>query len=541
MKPALRLVIPLLLAALASCEKKSPDPGPTPILADSSRASPTAPNALTSATTSAAPLPVSDLPPARVVETPLPVAVFHVSKYDPMVVLAAGPSPDEVKLRLFDVGGKMVVAPSFRLLEGGALSDESVPGFEPSEFPGGDYKDRSTGGNWLRVKEIMGSYPDDLWVSAHGEWGIVAPRADYPVEHDYVWQRMYGHWGRVKDYPLAASPWSHGRTLAFMATGGFALARPQKGKLAELPKQAKRTSGAARVSVVTMTALRSGEVVVLGTDGDASGRLALETWDGDEGDALGASRVLTLSTPEETPQRAWLFASKGRAIVVASYRDSAFAAEIVGDKPKRIALPASHIDAAHLAADGTLVVASGTDVYRHEGGGAFARAALPAKLKEITGLFAESKDRLYITAWTEAGASVLLWTGESKEELPPPPAASAAPAPQGSAAVADDLLKTFPALQAGCATPFVVFFPVSKATSKDFAFPQTRATLKDFPALAKLRVIDFKAASTRFVGAAAPDLETATALVEHWNRRDEKSKARPACFAPPEDARVLLP
>lgn len=531
------LLLTALVSSASGCDRKPP-PGPAvaPIRADTAPA-PT----LATASAGATPSPIApEAPGARLADAPLPLAVFHVSQYEPAPAFAEPPSADDAKMRVFDVGGRMVVAPMFNGPADGKLGDDSPVGFEPDDFPGGDYRGNPTGANWLRVKSIAGSYPEDLWVEAHGTWGYVAPRAGYPVPGDYVWQRQYGHWGRVKEAPVGAAAWSHGRTLAYLELSHFALAHPQKGKLGELPQQAE-LGGHARVEVRAMTALRSGEVVVAGVDAADGGHLAIEAWDGDSGDALHTSRVVPLPASEAAaPNRTWLFASKARVLVVASYGDHVFAAEIpAGEPPRRLALPIAHVAEACVAADGTLFVASDTEVFRHEGSGAFARGAAPLPIKEITGLFAEARDRAYVSVLNDVGQSLLLWTGEAKEPLPAPPPPPAAGAPSGSVATAEKLLATFPVLAPGCATPFVVFFPVSSATGHDFAFPQTRATLADFAARSKLGVVDFRAGGRRYVGATAPDVETATALSVHWNARDAKSPSRPACFAPPAEARVL--
>ncbi|HLM74514.1 MAG TPA: hypothetical protein VK459_17530 [Polyangiaceae bacterium] len=103
----------------------------------------------------------------------------------------------------------------------------------------------------------------------------------------------------------------------------------------------------------------------------------------------------------------------------------------------------------------------------------------------------------------------------------------------------EELLSMFPALTAECRTPFVTFFPVSKSTPANFNFPQTQRIRKEFPGREALRVIDFEYRSARFVGAVAPDTKVAEALVEHWNKRDEKSKSRAACFTPPDGVRTV--
>src|SRR5208337_4885918 len=96
--------------------------------------------------------------------------------------------PTQLKLRVFDVGGRMVVAPAFSSLSEGILADPPGDGFDPGEFPGADYRDQATGANWIEVRRIVGVYPEDLWVEGHGTWGHAEARAGWPVEHDYVWQ-----------------------------------------------------------------------------------------------------------------------------------------------------------------------------------------------------------------------------------------------------------------------------------------------------------------------------------------------------------------
>jgi hypothetical protein len=403
----------------------------------------------------------------------------------------------------------------------------------------------------------MGRYPDDLWVEASGTFGMVTPRQNFTAENAYTYQRQFGRWGRVKENPVAAAPWTKGRTLAYLATREFKLAQPRKGKLGELPKQAAGEGCPQRVSGLAMAVSAGGEIALLGTDCERLRKLAIERWEADSGDgqALAKSRVVPLPSPDDGwPSAAWIFERAGVLYAMANYFSGPWLAEIRGDSIKEIKLPVTKIMDAHAAADGSLFfLASDGYVYRYDGllgeGPAFTRAAIPAKYapKSITGIAAESRDLLYATVLTEAkNAPLLLWS------KPTPPTVEEAVAraeqrasdksPPAGATVTlspEELLSAFPALTAECKTPFVTFFPVSKSTPANFNFPQTQRIIKEFPGREALRVIDFEHRSARFVGAIAPDLKVAEALVEHWNKRDEKSKSRAACFPPPDAARTV--
>jgi hypothetical protein len=465
---------------------------------------------------------------------------------------------DHDRRRIFVVGDQMVVTPAFAVLKDGAFVAPEQ-GFMFPDFPGDAPENSPQWALWLTYRRVMGRYPDDLWVDASGTFGMVVPRQNYTADHEYIYQRQYGTWGRVKDRPVAAAPWSKGRTLAYLETGEFKLAQPRKGKLGELPKQAPGEGCPKRVSGLAMAITAAGEVALLGSDCDRESRLAIERWaaDGGDGAALAKSQIIPLPTPEQDkPLQTWIFARSGVVYAVANYTGRAWLAEVRGDAVKEIKLPIKGIDAAHVASDGSLFL-QGTDgdIYRYDGlvgeGPGFTQLVMPAKYKPTLpmGMFAVSRDLVYVAVVTEPKhASLLLWSRPTPPEVleavtKAERRAQAAPSAAVTTTLSpEELLATFPAMDAECKTPFVVFFLVTKSTPPDFNFPQTQRLVKEFPGREALRVIDFEHRGARFVGAAAPDIKAAEALVEHWNKRDEKSKSRAACFAPPPGARdVKIP
>ncbi len=490
-----------------------------------------------------------------------------VSEHELALTLVLGnpakPEALQDMMRVFAVGGVMVVTPFFWYLEGGALL--AVKDFA-YDFKGNDYRNEPTDVNWIIPVSVMGRFPGDLWVDAKTNTGWVAPRAGYPIDARFQYQRLYGHFGRIKDFPIAAAPWGAHRTLAYIQPGVFKLAIPAKGKLAELPKQAAGQKAEVRLRGMAMATLKEGDVFLAGVDRDSGDKLAVERWDKDGGDgqALVNSRIVPLPAPAGEPQRVWIFAAEPTAYVLANYDERAFLAELSKDGSREIALPVDRIEEAHMAADGTLFIHGRGSLYRYDGRSVFSKAKAPGPihLKRPLGLFGQSRDTVYIAVeYREAG--ILLstrpdilqtpedvgWTPPSElppEEVPAPSAqASAGAAPKSSADALEThqkLLSVFAPMlgtEAGCPTPFVVFFAVSSVTPKDFKFPQTQSILKDFGAKAKIKALDFSHKSQRYVGARANDTKTAEALVGHWNERDKKSPARPVCFEAPVGAREL--
>jgi hypothetical protein len=527
---------------VASCKK---DPPPIEAEARPTAIPSSAPTAAPE-TSSIARAIVDEAPPPQISEKTLTLSLLDG---DP--TLSGGVNDEK---RIFAVGDKLIVTPSFAVLKEGALV-KPEEGYQPEDFPGEAPEFAPQHAVWITFQSVMGRYPDDLWVDATGTFGMVTPRQNFTAENAYTYQRQFGRWGRVKDHPVAAAPWTKGRTLAYLTTREFKLAQPRKGTLGELPRQAAGEGCPQRVSGLAMAVSAEGGIALLGTDCERPRKLAIERWEADSGEALAQSRVLPLPTPDDGwPAAAWIFERAGVVYAMANYFKRAWLAEIRGDSIKEIKLPVTKIEAAHAAADGSLFfLANDGVIYRYDGllgeGPAFTRAAIPAKYapKSITGIAAESRDLLYATVVTEAkDASLLLWS------KPTPPAVEEAVAraeqrasdkspPAGATATVspEELLAMFPALTAECRTPFVTFFPVSRSTPANFNFPQTQRIIKEFPGREALRVIDFEYRSARFVGAVAPDIKVAEALVEHWNKRDEKSKSRAACFPPPDGVRTV--
>jgi hypothetical protein len=531
-----RLAAALALASLslsiAACGKKDP-----PIEAEA-RATP-APSPAPSEAPTAAPTSSSI---SRAIEDPSPAPPRISDKVLSLGVMDGRGDKEQI----WDVGGKMVVTPSFSVLSDGKLVPPGE-GFEPSNFLGEDNQEATTGANWITVMRLMGRYPNDLWVYAEGVFGFFAARTDFVATHSYMYQRQYGRFGRVDEQPVAAVPWTRGRTLAYLDTNKFKLAQPAKKALAELPKQEPGKSCPTRVAGMALATLPDGEVLLLGTDCDNDGRLALERWEKDAGDgqALAKSRVLPLPGPEKKATRAWLFANAKATFAVADIGGRALAIEIKGEEARELALPIKQISEAHMAADATLFVYGDNALYRYEGAQGeaplFTRAALPPKLKvkETSGLFAESADSVYLSVLMEDDYTSLLLSSTSSAPLPA--SLTGSPAPGSTTSLTNaELLDLIPALSGECKTPFVVLFPVSRSTPKDFVFPQTKATLKDFAGRASIKVIDFQHRGARFVGVVAPDVKTAESLVLHWNQRDQKSKSRLACLAAPDTAREVI-
>lgn len=529
---------------VGACKKEAP-----PIEAEAKTApAPTASSAPTAKpdSSSIARAIVDEAPPARISDKTLALSIFEG---DP-----TWKAYDHHIKCIFVVGDQMVVTPAFAVYKGGELVAPEE-GFAFEDFPGDAPENAPQRAIWLTYARVMGRYPSDLWVDASGTFGMIVPRQNFTAENAYIYQRQYGSWGRVKDAPVAAAPWSKGRTLAYLDTGEFKLAQPAKGKLAELPKQAPGEACKKRVSGIAMASSAAGEVTLLGTDCDRGRRLAIERWEADSGDgeALAKSRIIPLPSPEgPKPKSAWIFPRAGVTYAVADLFEGAWLAEVRGDAVKEVKLPVKGIKDAHAAADGSLfIVGNDNEIYRYDGlsgeGPGFTMATYPAKYKpkETTGLFADSRDLIFVAVHTEAKGSLILASRPTPPAVEEAVAKAEREAPLANASSSltpEELLATFKALDADCKTPFVVLFPVTKSTPADFDFPQTQRIMKELPGREAARVIDFEHWSRRFVGVVTPDAKAAEALVEHWNKRDEKSKSRAVCFAPPASARdVKIP
>lgn len=547
-----------LIMAAAGCGKGDPPAQPEPRAAAAPSAAPSAAPA-TAIEASAAPAarPTGEEAPlrAKAFGVGFPVHVFEGD-------LAKTHVGESDRHRIFAAGDQMVVAPGLRVLKDGEL--QPAPTLETWEIPGsapsGEVYTNEYGGTYgITVFWVMGRFPDEIWMSAESFFGYIVPR-QYGTGDiaRYTYQRQYGKFGRVKEAPLAAWPWSKRRTLAYLgAKQGFTLAQmPKKGKPVELPAQAKGEGCAARVNGLSMVARTTGEVLVLGSDCDRGGRLSVERWDGDTPEALASSKVIPLPSPEGLPKSVWLWAAKDVAYAVASYEGKAFAAEIRGGEARAIELPFQKVEESHLSADGTLFLVGDGVLHRAErvgDGVALAPASLPrgASVKETAGLFAVSRDEVYLAVVLKENGSVMLSSRQRQAEPAQAAAAPAAASADPSAAVAQpiagasaavspaDLMAGFPELSAGCATPMVVLFAVARSVPKDFDYAEVKAALRDHPDRDRLKLVEIEHKGERFLGVAVKDEAGAKAVVDHWKRKKPDGAPRAACFEAPAGAREI--
>ncbi len=485
-------------------------------------------------------------------------------------------------LRIFPVGDRMVIAPEGRVLAEGRIV--ATPGISDVQLKGAD----RNGGEELKdiseveLLNVVGRYPDEVWLDVSGGWGRVTPRgyADTYAEHEYTYLRQFGTFGRVPEMPVGAWPWSKRRTLAYLGGGRFRLALMNRQKPDPLPRQAAGSSCPVRVDGKAMMALPSGRVAVLGPDCDAGGALALELWgEGSDEESLSKSQVLELpGAPTGKPLAAWVLLHGEVVYAVARYEEQSYLAEVRGGRATEIVAPDSKLGGAHIAADGTLFLAGQNTVYRYDGiadgAAGLTPAALPGglKVKVQYGLFAESHDHVYWAVAPDRGTVILsTHAAPSPDPVPaasPAPAASAAPSAAASAAVsaavsaapsaapsgsgtaapgasavasvaAAALLDAFPALTDACTTPIVVLFPVARATPKDFDFAAARADLKDFPGAAEVKLVELEQGGERFLVAAVKDAKAAAALVAYLVAKNKEAAPKAACFAIPSSAREI--
>lgn len=475
---------------------------------------------------------------------------------------------DREAYRIFAVGDKMVVAPKLRVLKDGQIQEQK--GLEEWEISGDTptgVTDTASSEHYygIEIFSVMGRYPDDIWMEAEAMFGPFNPRAPTSQIARYRYQRIYGRFGRVKQYPIAAVPWSKWRTLAYYGDGTFKLARPEKGKPSPLPVQAAGKSCPRRVDVLALSALSTGEVAVVGADCDGENRLALEVWPGDTAEALAQSKIVELPSPAGLPINAWLFSSKRVTYAAANYQNRAWLAEIRDGAAREIELPFPTLSEVHLAPDGALFFYGGNSIYRLDReGDAFSltRAVLPpgAKVEKTTGLFAASKDEVYLALRLPEGGNAIL-TSKPEEPIAADDAGDAGSDAESDAAIeagadvvvaadiagassdakAAEWLGKFPALGSECKTPLVLLHAVATSIGKDFDFKDARAALKDMPGRsAGLALVDFEHEGRRFLAVLPKDAAEADAIVAYWKKKFPTGGPRAACHEPPKEARRIV-
>ena len=330
---------------------------------------------------------------------------------------------------------------------------------------------------------------------------------------------------------MAVTPWSEARTLFLprdpsRTHGDFTVSPP-----GTAPPQ--RTAGAkcpVRLDAEALTALASGEVLLVGRDCDSGDRLALERW----APGKTTATVTPLREPEGKLVEVRLLATeKDRFALVRREQGNFFArVDVSAEEPTLTPLPLpvdKPLVDASLAPDGTVWLLFGKgadlDLLRRSADGTYARATFPAR-EDYTpyGLYAASADIAYLAVTTSDVRSLILSTrpGDLFEEE----------------AAADDDKPSTPAggapgaLTAGCPTPFVILFAVSDSAPYDYDYPATRDALSGWPDAARYRFVEYKNGKQRTLGVIAPDAAAAEALAARIREKVKGSRPAPACFKP---------
>lgn len=523
-----------------------------------------------------APSPSAPAPPAPVVPVPMRLSAERLA----LQIMEKKDHGYQASFRIFPAGDRMIVGPDLRVLANGRLVD--TPWAKDVQLTGEDLSGGASdkGLDEVTLLGVVGAYPDDLWLDVEAGWGYAVARSNQGtwVERRYSYLRQFGKFGRVKDWPVGASPWSKRRTLAYLGEGRFRLALGNKKNPDPLPKQAAGASCPVRIDGKGMMALPSGHVAVAGPDCDAGGALALERWGtGADEASLSKSEIVPLpGAPADKPTFVRVLLRDDVAYVVAAYESRSYIAEIRDGRAVEIEPPTARLAAAHLAADGTLFVAANDALYRldgvRDGQATYSPASLPggARIKKQHGLFGASREHVYWAVELEKGA-LLLSSAPPPPDSPPeapsaataasptstpvassagaePAASAAAPEAAGATAApasttasvsAGALLDTLPPLTAECTTPLLVLFPVASSTPKDFDFASVKADLADFSSRADVQLVDFEYKGERFLAAVVKDERMATALAAHLATKRKDPAPKPTCLPVPSTARRL--
>ncbi len=389
-------------------------------------------------------------------------------------------------------------------------------------------------GDWVRV---VGRYPSDYWATVDAGFyqGPRMPTTTGRVSYHTV----RGTSSRTPDLPLLAEPWVQGGVLT---TNGQTLAYVGTAKVS-LPVRTNGREGTARVRIEAMTTLPRGDVLVAGQDFDDPKHLALERWKPGETTSevlplpLHATRYVSVqATDSVTYVAAWGSDTERK--------DAAGLVRIEGTTITPLGLPDSvRFEDVQLTPDGTLwmLISSPDDgLYRLDAArGELQHYPLPRGVSSH-GMFARDARVAYVGGDSPEATFLLSTDPEpiALESLPAAPAsasASAMPWASASAPAASASAGSEPApvpLRPDCATPFVILFAVGKTAPADYDYPATHDAMMGWDDAKKFRFVEFLRRDQRTLGARAPDVAAATALVERLRERIKGSSPAAVCFSP---------
>jgi hypothetical protein len=519
----------VLSVALLAC-KREPAPAPPP------RAEPSA-APVTTATASASALASAPLPaiPARIGDVTIALhtvarSTIELPGPDDIITYRDNPGPRPFRIhalrdRMLVTSGGLVI----HALEGGKLRPlEELEGQNLQAREGRERVFPSSAEHTI-IESVSGRYPEPLFLRIQGSY---TDGGRFGGLGTHTFERAGGRFVE-RPLPIAAAAWTGGMTLVLRSDELSVL-----GGTAPPPRRASTGACPVRVKAEALSALPSGEVLVVGTDCGAGGKLALERWP----PGSAESSVVSLPAPEDKLRSALVAANEGDRFVAARFERGSFLARI-GDPKAPAVQPleppsARPIAGMALSDDGCLWAmfgdAKGADLFRRDRLGGWTRAAFPKDVGplQFEGMYATSCDVVYVAGGLTVETSVIVSSREGRilDEAPdggPAGASEAAPiADAGSAKPA--------ALSSGCASPFVVLFGLGKSAPPDYDYPATRDALAGWPERAKYRFVEYRYRGQRMFGARAPDQAAAEALADRIRDRVKGSKPAPACYAPAE-------